>query len=300
MEQFAYLKGQVLPSEADYWNFVLNVWLVWKGGRVAYLLETANFTQPDRFVAVMERFATHHSQVLGIVPDAAQQASFPRWLLYNKSIANAADVQKVQTTPDNFDALARLLKFGCIDPDYQNQALTRYGFKLDVQAREFPSETLLAFFCSEKVLRPTETWLRQVATPIKNALRTTFHDVQVHWLCTTHYPLAKLVDIFGQFVRGDPGGNLVLTEEGRQNFSAVLADGEGFNELEDIFAVENAVEYQSQVTTYQLAILALLVAKMCDVGDFINVPVDDASTNAYFGRVKCLEDAMINTMPVKK
>ena len=288
MEQFQYLKGRVGTTESAALNFILNVWLVWKGGRVAYLLETTNFQQPDRFVDVMERFATHHSQVLGIVPDAAQQASFPRWLLYNKSIANTADIQKVQTTPANFDALARLLKFGCIDPDYGNQTLTRYGFKLNVQAREFPSKTLLAFFCSEKVARPTETWLRQVATPIKNALLTTFHDVQVHWLCTTHYPLDKLVNIFGQFVRGEAGGNLVLTEEGRQNFSAVLSDGEGFNELDDIFAIEDAADYQSQVTAYQLAILALLIAKMCDVGDFINVPVDDVSTNAYFSRVKCL------------
>ncbi len=55
--------------------------------------------------------------------------------------------------------------------------------------------------------------------------------------------------------------------------------------------------HQSNVTTFRLAILALLIAKRCDVGDFINVPVDDASTNAYFARVKCLEDAMINTMP---
>ena len=297
MDQFTYLKEQVPSTSSDYWNFVLNVWLVWKGGRVAYLLETTNFTQPDRFVAVMERFATHHSQVLGIVPDAAQQASFPRWLLYNKSIANATDVQKVQTTPDNFDALARLLKFGCIDPDYENQALTRYGFKLEVQAREFPSETLLSFFCSENVPRPTETWLRQVATPLKNALLTTFHDVHVHWNCSTHYPLKKLVDLFGQFVQGKPGGDMVLTEEGRQNFSSVLSDGEGFNELEEIFAIEELDDYRSDVTTYQYAILALLLAKMCDVGDFINVPVDDASTNAYFARVKCLEDAMINTMP---
>lgn len=297
MEQFQYLKEAIGTKEPDAFNFVLNVWLVWKGGRNAYLLETTNFEDPEIPQKIIQNFSSRYPETLGLVAEGDTIDTYPRLLLYRRGAVSETDVQTVASGADSDAALARLLQFGCLDPEYWNENLDRTAYDLNIKANEFPVETILVFVCSEKVTQPSTTYLRQVAGPVKEALKSTFHNVHVQWEIRPEYSLSKLVELFGEFAQGK--NNIVLTDETRRNFLQVLSgdDGRGYDNLVGFFKNENLAEYQKNIKQFAPAILALLVMRFCDVGDYIGS--DPTNDDPYLKRIECVESWIINWMPTK-
>lgn len=295
MEQFQFLKAQIVPGvDRARWEFLLNVWLVWRGARPAFLFESATFSDSQLLIAIMREIANKFPTI-GFVAEMGTEA-YPRYLFYDKSKSSAALVQKVANEPDHDDDLVRLLQFGCLDPQYGNQKITRTLYDLMVSMQEMPEQIqLMAFFCSNNVQAPSETYLRSVATPIKKELQQFFHNVSVEWHIKTYLSMEEVVNTFAQYAAGLPGGASVTTPEGRKAISDRLADGEGFNQLEEIFADLSWQDYLKRVHDFAPAILALLIVKNngpCEA----SLDSEDA-IQAYEERIRELEREMFTRMP---
>lgn len=296
MEQFNYLKQKVNPSEASQWHFILNVWLVWLGGRTVFLFESSDFPEnAEPYVDIMTTISRGDPKI-EMALEAGSSKEFPRYLIFNSAQVtpqDRADIQAATTGPGDDIALGRLLKFGCLDPDFDNRQITRTVYHLTAQSKEFPKTDLMSFVCSERVAQPTEEYLRKIATPIKQKLQSTFQNVQVHWILEMNKPLKQLIDLFGKYVRGKSGGEIVSTPEGRKMFSNTLLDGEGYNWLEEIFGDYSWEEYLDTIKQYGKAVLALLIVK----GTMDPMLIDPNRLEQYETGVGNLETMMADEMP---
>lgn len=286
MEEFDWLKsGLPLSDDEQSWEVVTNLWLVWRGARPAFLAETSDYGDRPAFAARVDEFVARHADTLGRATDSYSTAV----LVYNRALAPAADVEQYVTRgPGREMALARLLRFGCADPSFFDESITRIRYSLQIASDQFPEHQLLSFICSERVPQPSEARLRETATPIKQALRGTFGNVIVKWSVAHLMPVSKLVNMFVKFVKQEPGGELVTRDETRKVFADVLADGEGFEQLADLFDEPDG--YAERIWQNRYAVLALLLVKQADPCDFEIMPAENM--DHYMNSIRQLETNM--------